>query len=127
MRKGQHHSAEGLSPGTLAERSSKHSASDHHQTAGTKKEQDKGRGSLWRPRPLNTAPQSGLGTETRGADYIPWGQVGDLVSLKSPLLNHFSGFCSGISAQKGAIPQAEDFFDIRTIDGHVNRSKTAQQ
>ena len=76
---------------------------------------------------MNTTPQSGSGTGLRGSDYTPWGQVGGLVSLKSPLLNHFSGSRSGISAQKGAITQAEDFFDIRTINGHVNRSKTAPQ
>ena len=114
-------------PSAFAEFSSKYSASDHHQTAGTKKEQDKGRGSLWRPLPTDTAPQSGSGTGLRGSDYTPWGQVGGLFSLKSPPLGCFPGFRLGISAQKGAITQAEDFFDIRTINGHVNRSKTAPQ
>ena len=114
-------------PSAFAEFNSKYSASDHHQTAGTKKEQDKGRGSLWRPRPTNTAPQSGSGTGLRGSEYTLWGQVGGLLFLKSPLLGCFSGSHLGISAQKGAITQAEDFFDIRTIDGHVNRSKTAPQ
>ena len=53
----------------------------------SEKVQDKGRGSLWRPRPVNTAPQSGSGTRVRGSVYAPWGQFGGLPFLKGP--NHW--------------------------------------
>ena len=35
------------------------------------------------PWPLNTAPQSGSGTKTRGSDYDSWGLVGGLFFLKA--------------------------------------------
>lgn len=64
--------------------------------AGSKKVLDKARGSQVPLRALNTAPQRGSGTFTRGSFYTPWGQLGGQEHSKSPPLQTFSGVCAGI-------------------------------
>jgi len=48
-------------------------------------------------RRVNTTPQSGSGTRTRGSGFAAWGQIGGLLSRKALLLRDFQGFQTGIS------------------------------